>query len=174
MENNELNQEQQKMETFFKQLYDKSVKKVAATMVIGIFQFIGAILCMIPIQELLKDTESPFLMPIVLTIFSTLMVTMRASLFREYVENQKSRKMTDILKYYPISKRVIWEHKMTNLASFMAKMTTVGLILQVVGSYIAYKEISRMNFLYIIVCVFLLPLACELLVDITTGDIRRN
>lgn len=167
MENKEINKEQIKVEKLFQRLYDKSVKQVGSTVVIAIFQFLSTITFLMPVQSFFEAErlENPLFMPAMLTMFSFVMVSMRAMLFREYTECQKARKMIDILKYYPVCRKELWKAKMTNCVSFMAKMTCFGLVLQIGVTLLGYKEISWMNFVYIILCVFVLPLLGELIFD---------
>ena len=70
-----MNSEKIKVETFFNQLWNKSVSKAVSRFLIGIFLFIIMILCMMPAQGLLVETEdSPWLMPGVLTMLSFMMI----------------------------------------------------------------------------------------------------
>ena len=170
------NQERIKVEKYMNRLYNNSVKKVGSTAVIAIFQFLSVITYMMPVQAFSEsDTpENPMFVPAMLIMFSLVIVSMRASLFREYTEGQKARKMTDILKLYPISKRELWKAKMRNITSFMAKMTGVGLAFQIATALLGYKQISWMNFVYIILCVFVLPIIGDVLIDIINGDIFKE
>ena len=157
--------EQESVKRFFDKLYDKSVLKAVSWFLNGIFLFLMMLLCMMPIQELLAEEDSPLLMPGLLTMFSFMLVNARTMPYKQYGEHQKSRMIQEILQYYPVSKKAIWKHKMSNLIPFLAKVTGVGLVLQFVVTLIAYKTISWMNFIYIIVCVFVFPLMGELLFD---------
>ena len=108
MENNITNSEKIRVEKFFYRLLDKSVTKAVSWFLIGIFVFLIMILCMIPAQEIYSRAEdSPSLMSFVLLILSVMMVSTRISPYIQYTENQKSRTMIEILKYYPISKKEI-------------------------------------------------------------------
>lgn len=167
MRNKVIDKEKEKVKKFFHILYDKSVSKSVTWFVNGIFLFLIMILCLMPAQELMADgEESPFLMPFLMTFFSSMMVNMRTAFFKQYTENQKSRTMREILQYYPVSEKAVWKHKMLDLIPFLAKVTGVGLILQLIVAFIVYKTLSWMNYAYVIGGVFFFPLMGELMFDI--------
>ena len=166
MEGNIMNSEKIKVEKFFNRLWDKSVSKAVSWFLIGIFLFLIMILCMMPAQGLFVETEdSPWLMPGVLTMLSFMMVYFREIPYNQYTENQKSRFMSEILRYHPINKKEIQKSKNLKLVSFLGKVTGVGLVLQIVVSLIAYQSISWLNFFYIIVFVFGFPVVGVLTFD---------
>ena len=53
-------------------------------------------------------------MPGVLTMLSFMMVYFREMPYNQYTDNQKSRFMSEILRYHPIDKKEIWKNKMLN------------------------------------------------------------
>lgn len=161
-----MNFEEVKATKFFERLSNKSVAKAISWFLIGIFLFLIIILCMIPAQEIWAETEDePMLMPMVLTILTYLMISFRVSPYDQYNENQKSRFMVDILKYHPIDKTAVWKHKTKKLATFLAKVTGVGLAFQILVALIAYQSISWLNFFYIIVFLFVFPMTAVLTFD---------
>ena len=159
--------ENKKAEQFFDKLYDKSVVKSLSWFVNGIFIFMILLLCLMPAQELYigSEKDSPMFIPGVLAMLSFMMVSMQTSRFKQYTENQKSRTMREILQYYPVSRKAIWKMKMLDLLCFLAKVTGVGLVLQLIAALIAYKIVSWMNFAYVFGCVFFFPVLGELLFD---------
>lgn len=170
-----MNPEQVKVEKFFNRLLDKSVSKVMSWCMIGIFLFIIMLMCMLPAQEIFSEAEdAPMLMPSVLVILSCLMAHFRVLPYKQYTENQKSRFMTEILQYHPISKKTLWKMKTSKLLTFLGKVTAVGLVLQIVVSLIAYKTISWLNFFYVILFMFLLPIVSELIFDRIAGVFTKE
>lgn len=166
-----MNPEKVKVEKFFYRLLDKSVTKAVSWFLIGIFVFVIIGLCMIPAQEIYSGAEdSPSLMSFVLLILSVMMVSTRISPYIQYTENQKSRTMIEILKYYPISKKEICKFKMNTMCIFLAKVAGVGLAVQLVSSFIAYQTISWMNFVYILLNIFIIPVAGEFIPDWIRGN----
>lgn len=162
-----MNSEKIKVEKFFDRLWNKSVSKAVSWFLIGIFIFFILLLCLMPAQELLIETEdSPILIPMVLTMFTFLMLSFRVGPYDQYTENQKSRFMTEILQYHPISKKAVWKSKITKLISFLGKVTGVGLVMQIIGSFISYQSVSWLNFFYVIVFVFVFPVAGVLTFDL--------
>ena len=93
------------------------------------------------------------------------MMNTRSGIYDKYTENQKQRFMTEILRCHPISKKEIWKYKTKNLFFFLLKVTAVGLVLQIVTSLIAYREITWLNLFYVINGVFLFPFAGVLTFD---------
>ena len=171
MENKEINREQIKVEKFFKRLYDKSVSKAVSWFLIGILLFCGIWLCMIPAQDVM--TEDKFL-SWALIFLSAMAAAARVSPYQQYTENQKSRKMMDILKYYPISKKAIWKIKMKHLCIFQAKVTGVGLVIQIVASLIAYKTVTFDNIIYIVFNLFIVCMVGELIGDWLSGRLKEE
>ena len=162
-----MNLEKIKVEKFFNQLWNKSVSKAVSWFLVGLFIFLIMLLSMMPAQGLLVETEdSPWLMPGVLTMLSFMMVYFREMPYNQYTDNQKSRFMSEILRYHPIDKKEIWKNKMLNLVSFLSKVTGAGLVLQIVVALIAYKSISWLNFFYIIVFLFVFPITGVLTFDL--------
>ena len=164
MENKGMKLEETKIEEFFDRLLKNSMAKVGSWVLTGIFLFLIMILCLLPAQEILA--EDGWLMPAALLVMLTyLMLTFRSRLYDQYNENQKSRFMTDILKYHPINRKEVWKHKIKKLVTFLAKVTGVGLVLQIVVALIAYQTISWLNFFYIIVYMFIFPMTGQLIMD---------
>ena len=104
-----MNSEEAKAEKFFERLWNKSVSKAISWFLIGILLFLIMILCMMPAQEIWAETEdAPMLMPTVLVMLTYLMMSFRVGPYDQYTENQKSRFMTEILKYHPIDRKAVW------------------------------------------------------------------
>lgn len=164
------NNENVKIKLFFDKLYNKSVSKSISWFLMGIFISLIMISCLIPIQELLADTESPMLVPGVMTMISFMLVNARTIPYKQYTENQKTRMIQELLQYHPISKKAIWKLKMSDLLCFLAKVTGVGLVVQEIVALLAYKMLSWMNFFYVFLCVFLFPIIGELVFDSIIGS----
>ena len=159
-----MNSEEVKVEKFFNRLWKQSVSKAISWFLLGIFLFLIMILCMIPAQEIFVETEDAF-MPAVLVILTYLMISFRVGPYDQYTENQKSRFMAEILKYHPIDRNEVWKHKTKKLLVFLAKVTGVGLGLQILVSLIAYQSISYLNFVYIVGFMFVFPMGAMLIFD---------
>lgn len=164
MENRAMNSEQVKVEKFYNRLWKNSVSKALSWVLVGIYLFIIMIMCMLPAQEMFLEDIPPFLSAII-TMITFMMLNTRSGIYDRYTENQKTRLMVEILRCHPICKKEIWKQKTKNLTFFLAKVTGVGLVLQIVVSLIAYKEISWLNFFYVIVYVFGFPLVGMLTFD---------
>lgn len=163
MENKGMKLEETKVEDYFDRLLKNSMAKVGSWVLTGIFLFFIMILCLLPAQEIFAENE--WLMPALLVMLTYLMLSFRSRLYDQYNENQKSRFMTDILKYHPINRKEVWKHKTKKLVTFLAKVTGVGLVLQIVVALIAYQTISWLNFFYIIVYMFIFPMTGQLIMD---------
>lgn len=156
----------EKAEKFFERLSKNSISKTLSWFLIGLFLFISLISSLIPAQEIFSGAEdAATIMPAILCMFTIWMVYFRVNIYKQYTENQKSRLMSEILQYHPISKKGIRKLKMRTMITFLAKVAGVELILQLVIALIAYKSISWMNFFYIIVFVFVFPVVAELVFD---------
>ena len=166
-----MNLEELKVENFFKRLYDKSVSKAVSWFLIGILLFIGLWLCMVPAQDVLAEDK---VLSWGLIFLSAMVAAARVSPYQQYTENQKSRKMIDILKYYPISKKAIWKIKMKHLCIFQAKVTGVGLVIQIVASLIAYKTVTLDNIIYIVFNLFIVCMVGELFGDWVRGRMKEE
>ena len=163
-ENKVMNSEQVKIEKFYNRLWKNSVSKALSWVLVGIFVFIIMILCMLPAQEMYSE-ETPLFLSAIVTMISFMMLNARSGIYDRYTADQKTRLMVEILRYHPVSRKEIWKYKTKNLTLFLAKITGVGLALQIVVSLIAYGEISWLNFFYVIVSVFVFPLGGVLTMD---------
>ena len=163
MVNKGMNLEQIQAENFFNRLWEKSVSKAVSWLLIGVLSFGGLGICMVPAQNVLA--EDGWLMPAILVMLTYLMLSFRSRLYDQYNENQKSRFMADILKYHPINRKEIWKYKTKKLVTFLAKVSGVGLVLQIVVALIAYQTISWLNFFYIIFYMFICPMTGQLIMD---------
>ena len=159
-----MNFEEVKAKKFFERLWKNSTTKAVSGFLTGLFLFLIMILCLLPAQEIFTDDESLF-MPTVLVMLTWMMIFFHSRLYDQYNENQKSRFMADILKYHPIDKTAVWKHKTKKLVTFLAKVTGVGLALQILVALIAYQSISWLNFLYIIGFLFGFPMTAALTFD---------
>lgn len=111
------------------------------------------------------------LMPITLSMITYLAVSARLSPYNQYNENQKSRFVTDILKYHPISKKAIWKVKTKTMVIFLGKVSAVGLGIQLLASFLSYKSVSLENFVYIIGFLFVIPVGCEIGFDLVAKKV---
>ena len=158
MKNKVINSEQVKAEKFFNRLWKGSAAKAISWFLTGIFLFILMILNMIPVQAIFED-DTPLLMSATQVMTAYLMIYFRSMIYDNYNENQKSRRMADILKYHPINRKEVWKHKTKNIALFLAKVTGVGVGFQIFGALIGYQSISWLNFFYAFVFNFVFPMA---------------
>lgn len=164
MVNKGMSSEEVKIENFFDRLWKNSAAKAGLWFVTVFYHFCIMILCMIPAQEIYIEGW-PMFMPGIVAMITCMMVFSRSAIYDQYNENQKSRFMTDVLKYHPINKKEVWKYKTKKHLLFLAKVTGVGLALQILISLIAYKSISWLNFFYIIFFVFGCPMTGVLLFD---------
>lgn len=161
-----MNPEQIKVEKFFNRLWGKSVSKAVSWFLVGLFIFLIMLLCMMPAQDIFAETEdSPFWISGALTMLTFMMVSFRVGPYDQYAENQKSRFMTEILRYHPISRKEIWKQKISNLISFLSKVTGAGIVMQIMGVFISNESIWWWNFFYIMVFVFGFPVVGVLTFD---------
>lgn len=166
-----MNLEEVKVEKFFERLWNKSISKAVSWFLIGILLFIGLWLCMVPAQDVLAEDKY---LSWGLIFLSAMAAAARVSPYQQYTENQKSRKMIDILKYHPVSKRAIWKVKMKSLCVFQAKVTGVGLVIQIVASLIAYKTVTFDNIIYIVFNLFIVCMVGELIGDWFGGRLKEE
>ena len=166
-----MNLEQIKAENFFNRLWDKSVSKVVSWLLIGVLSFCGLGICMVPAQNVLAEDKY---LSWGLILLSAMVAAARVSPYQQYTENQKSRKMIDILKYYPISKKAIWKVKMKCLCIFQAKLTGIGLVVQIVSSLIAYNTVTFENIIYIVFNLFIVCMLGEFIGDWFSGRLRED
>lgn len=160
-----MNSEQVKIDKFYNRLWKSTSMKALSWVLVGIYLFLIMIMCMVPAQGLFSE-EFPTFLTGIITMITLMMLFARSAIYDRYTENQKSRFMIEILRYHPVSKKEIWKQKTKNLTFFLAKVTGVGLVLQLIVSLIAYKEISWVNFYYVIVSVFVFPLGGVVTMDL--------
>lgn len=166
-----MNLEEVKVEKFFERLWNKSISKAVSWFLIGILLFIGLWLCMVPAQDVLAEDKY---LSWGLIFLSAMAAAARVSPYQQYTENQKSRKMIDILKYHPVSKRAIWKVKMKSLCAFQAKVAGIGLVIQIISSLIAYKTVTFDNIIYIVFNLFIVCMVGELIGDWLSGRLKEE
>jgi len=165
----------EKTEKFFERLSKNSVSKTLSWFLIGLFLFLSLIASLIPAQEIFSGAEdAATIMPGMLVMFTIVMARFRVDVYRQYTENQKSRLMSEILQYHPISQKAIRKLKKKTMTTFLAKVTGVELVLQLIVSFIAYKSISWLNFFYIIVFVFVFPVVAEIVFDAIVEKLHKD
>ena len=83
--------------------------------------------------------------------------------YQTFNMNQKSKAVSEILKYHPIDKKAIRNMKIEKLAKFMFKVTIVSMVIQVLRCIFKGYEISWFNLLYIFVLSFVWPLVVNVI-----------
>lgn len=170
-----MNPEQLKINKFFNKLTVNGTQRTLAWIGIVCLIILTIMLCALPAQDIYSDIgEGPLIIPGVMTMFSYWMLYLRTSHYKTYIENQKGRIMTELLQYHPVSKRELWKEKNKCGFFFMAKITFAGLLIQLISSYANCETISVLDFIHIILCVFLFPMAGEILFDCIVGTIWKE
>jgi hypothetical protein len=161
-----MNSEQVKAEKFFDRLTGNGTMRILARIGMVCLVVVIMIACIIPAQEIysnFENGESGVFIGTLISLFSFMLVYLKTSYFKVYMESQNSRYIPELLAYHPISKKAIWEIEIKSAGVFMAKVTLVGLVIQCISSYVANGTISILEFVHIIAWVFFVPMAMDLL-----------
>lgn len=170
-----MNPEQVKINKFFNKLTVNGTQRTLAWIGIVCLIILIMLVCALPAQDIYSDIgEGMLIIPSVITMFSYWMLYLRTSHYKTYIENQKGRIMTELLQYHPVSKKELWRKKTKCGFFFMAKITSVSLLIQLISSYANYGTISVFEFIHIILCVFLFPMAGEILFDCIVETIWKE
>lgn len=165
-----MNSEQEKINRFFDKLSVNGIHKITSRISIVCLFFLVMMCSAIPAQNIYREIgEGPLYIPGVITMFSFWMLYLRTSHYRSYLGSKQGKLITELLQYYPVSKRELWKIKMKCAITFQIKITLVGLLIQLISSYAYWGKISVLEFIHIAAFVFLFPIAGEIIFDGLVG-----
>lgn len=125
----------------------------------ALFSFILLGIMCIPFQEI-KNEGSIISAPIMLTLFTAFYVLAPYVYSNDSFTPQQPKSPTyGKLKYLPISKKQYIFVRMGYVYRYFKRLTIIGLVLHCIISMLAYHTLTLENILYVLIILFLLPLA---------------
>lgn len=153
-----MNPEQSKVRKIYTELSRQGFSFVGCWIGIAFFSLFHAFLFVVPIQQMpLDGGGESFRFWVMIT--GALIGYLRIRPFENYSENLKQRKFKAILKYYPIDRKEVQKMKLFYVVRIMAKVSLVSLLVQLYWSYT--EGISWMNFVYVFVMSFVVPVVAN-------------
>lgn len=158
-----MNLKQSKVRKIYTELSRKGFSFVWCWIGIVFFSLLNVIYYIIPIQLLISEQVqgSDFHLTFWMTITGIMIGYLRIRPFESHTENQKTRKFSEILQYFPIDRKEVKKMKLFYVVRIMAKVSVVSLVVQLWGVYTAesVQGISWMNFVYVFLMSFVVPVA---------------
>lgn len=155
--------EQSKVRKIYKELSRRSFSFVGCWIGIAVFCLWHVFLYIAPIQLLLSEQgqSSEHHLTFWMTITGVAIGNQRIHPFEAYTENTKRRKLSEILKYYPIDRKEVKKMKLFYVVRIMAKVSVVSLLVQLYFTHIdtSVQGISWINFVYVFIMSFVVPVA---------------
>ncbi len=167
-------EEQEKLiEGFFKELQSYSADGVMLTFMAVLFSFVQSVFFFLPAQEWISDAKDTFSFSMLFILF---VVFGYVSPYTAYASGDKkvSKTFDELLKYVPISRKAFGRFILKKLAKYLAKLTCVGIGLQIVASLLFVKRVELINILLPIGIEFLLPMLIGLSIVKSTYPVRHK
>lgn len=153
--------EQTKVRKIYTDLSHQGFTFVGCWIGIGVFCLWHVFCFIVPIQLLLLEPagSSDYHLTFWMTITGIMIGHLRIQPFESHTENQKTRKFSEILKYYPIDRKEVKKMKLFYVARIMAKVSVASLVVQLWWAYTeaSVHGISWMNFVYVFMLSFVVP-----------------
>lgn len=128
---------------------DFSYQRLLYRFLCGIFVFNGIIMFLTPFDELnWKEDLQIILLPIV---FLTSAIWLYMTSFLQVGNAQHKTAIYDLLRYIPVSQKEFRQNRRKIMLRFVCKLTFAIFCMQVIGSFIAYRNIGVSCFLYPVV-----------------------
>lgn len=152
--------EQSKVRKIYTELSRKGTSFVFCWISIVPIMFMHLVYNFAPVQWLLGDWDGNFI-PFWMTLTGVAIGNLRIHPFEGYTENAKKRKISEILRYYPIDKKEVKKMKLFYVVRILAKVSVVSLLVQLYFTHIdtSVQGISWMNFVYVFIMSFVVPVA---------------
>ncbi len=150
--------EQEKLiEGFFKELHSYSADGVILTFMAILFSFVQSVFFFLPVQEWISDANDTFFFSMFFVFF---VVLGYVSPYTAYASGDKkgSKTFDQLLKYMPISRKAFGRFVLKKLAKYLAKLTCVGIGLQIVVALMFVKRVEIVNICLPIAIEFFLPM----------------
>jgi len=158
-----MNSEQKLTREFFDKLIKKESYTTGCWLLVGVMTMIQVLLFILPVQEMLNDLDESFPLIFLMILCGPMAAYFRILPYQAYGMQPNHRNMADIIKYYPINRAEKKKMEIFYTIRYMAKVTLVSMIVQLVISFFAYGEVSWMNIAYVIVVAFVYPVILNML-----------
>lgn len=156
-----MNIEEKKVREFFDEIANKGVFNSMVWIGCGFCVCFLVMLCFAPVQDMwiayLDADEGSIMLMLILIIIGPSAAWLRIQPYTLYNENQRNRKVSELLQYHPIDPKEVKKLRIFYMARFMAKVAAVCMLVQIPITLGEYEMLSWTNFVYIVVVAFLWP-----------------
>lgn len=165
--------EEQLIDEFYKAFLNGRVQQVGTWLLVGICLFFEIFMAAFPVSEIIMSTDEDANLLFLVFVFSALFgAFFYVNMYQFFMEGQGQRLYSDVLQYIPVSYKDLCIYKTKKLAVFLARITGITLVLQVLVAFLRHN-LSIWNVVYIFVVAFLLPFLWTALY-IWFGDRSKN
>ncbi len=165
----QLTPEEEKVSRFYEVL-KKQPNEVSYVMVIlYMFLFVCMIVAFIPAQVLMEEGDSIGSIANSISLLFCIASWVYMSRYQLVSDHSVTEKVINKLIYMPLRHNMYRKYLFRILIKYLLKVTTVGLVIQIVTAFVAFRQLSVWNILYIICPMFVVPLIVNA-ISIVTGN----
>lgn len=158
-----MNSEQKQTRIFFDKLIKNETYTTGCWVLVGMLTSILVMMFFLPAQEMLVDIEESMYLIVLMIMCGPLATYFRIMPYQAYGMQPNHRMMAEIIKYHPINRTEKKKMELFYTVRYMAKVTSVCMVVQVLISLFVYGEVSWMNVAYVLVGAFVYPVLLNVL-----------
>ena len=152
-----MNSEQNQTREFFDKLIKSEMYTTGCWVMVGMMTVFLVMMFFLPVQELLVDVNESFPLLFLMVLCGPVAACFRIMPYQAYGTQPNHRMVAEIIKYHPINRAEKKKMELFYTVRYMAKVTLVGMIVQITMALLVYKSISWMNIAYVFVVAFVYP-----------------
>ena len=157
-----MNSEQKQTREFFEKLTKNETYTTGCWVLVGVCTLIFVMIFFLPVQELLADVEGSMYLIILMIMCGPMAAYFRILPYHAYGTQPNRRKMAKIINYHPVNPMEKKKMEVSYTIRYMAKVTLVCMVIQLLISGFAYGEITWINIVYVLVIAFVYPVVLNI------------
>lgn len=157
-----MNSEQKQTREFFEKLTKNETYTTGCWVLVGVCTLIFVMIFFLPVQELLADVEGSMYLIILMIMCGPTAAYFRILPYQAYGTQPNHRKMTEIINYHPVNSMEKKKMEVFYTVRYMAKVTLVSMVIQLLISCFVYGEITWINIVYVLFVAFVYPVALNI------------
>ena len=152
-----MDHEQKEIREFFDKLTKNETYTTGCWILVGMMSVILEMLFFLPAQELLVDVDESFPLIILMVLCGPVAAYFRIMPYQAYGTQPNHRMIAEIIKYHPVNRAHKKKMELFYTIRYMAKVTIVGMVIQLSMALFVCKSISWINIAYVLVVAFVYP-----------------
>lgn len=152
-----MDHEQKEIREFFDKLTKNETYTTGCWILVGMMSVILEMLFFLPAQELLVDVDESFPLIILMVLCGPVAAYFRIMPYQAYGTQPNHRMIAEIIKYHPVNRAQKKKMELFYTIRYMAKVTIVGMVIQLSMALFVCKSISWINIAYVLVVAFVYP-----------------